>query len=77
MYDKQLGRLLLQHISDISFEEQSEKSKTRLSGAFIAWRIFTANFKERKVCPIGRICANVAAARARGSKEPEWFLALS
>ena len=57
-------------------ETQKEKNKTRLIDAFVAWRISTACFKERKVRQIERICANVAAARAGRSKEPEWFLAL-
>ena len=57
-------------------EKQREKNKTRLTDAFVAWRVSTAYFQEKEVRQMGRICANIAAARARGSKEPEWFLAL-
>ena len=58
------------------FEEQRQKQRELLAEVFGAWRRSTCHFQQRKVRQMGMICANIAAARARGSKEPEWFLSL-
>ena len=52
-------------------EERRENQRDLMADVFDAWRRSTCRFKERKVRQMGMICVNIAAARAKGSKEPE------
>ena len=66
----------------VKYKEYVKKSnaqyhrKQALRKIFVAWRHSTTWFKKSKVRDTGRICAQIAAARARGSDEDEIFLSL-
>ena len=63
-------RLYLRYI------KAEQRRKEDLKELFYAWMRQTKAIQIKKVRQLGKICANIAAARARGSTEPEIFLCL-
>ena len=57
-------------------QTQERQRKEELTRVFRCWKRQTVVFQKRRQRQIGRICANIAAARARGSEEEEFILAL-
>ena len=58
-------------------QSQQEKIKTAtLRAVFCAWHHGTEQIKKQKIAQTGRLCAQIAAARAEGSTEEEFILGL-
>ena len=60
----------------IQFKTETNQRKQRLSEVFDLWRRKTVVYQTKLIRQKGKICAKVAAARARGSTEKEIYLTL-